>query len=122
MGFLDNLRNMLGGQKTAGGASGGGASGFGAGDPNTYWIYARCRRCGEPLRGRVNLMNDPSLDEDGETWLVRKGLMGSGAEHCFETVQVTLKFDSKKRSVISREVVGGQLITAEEYEALVHGT
>lgn len=119
MGFLDDLRNMLGGRKTA--ASGGGSS-FGAGDPNTYWIYARCRRCGEPLRGRVNLMNDPSLDEDGETWLVRKALMGSGAERCFETIQITLKFDSKKRSVISREVVGGQLITAEEYEALVHGT
>jgi hypothetical protein len=119
MGFLDNLRNMLSGQKTGTKAGGGGGSSFGSGDPNIYWIFTQCRRCGEPLRGRVNLMNDPSLDEDGETWVVRKGLMGSGANRCFQTVEVTLKFDPKKQNVVSSEAAGGKLITAEEYEALL---
>ena len=118
MGFLDNLRTMLSSQKTGTKAGGGGTS-FGSGDPNIYWIYAQCRRCGEPLRGRVNLMNDPSLDEDGETWVVRKGLMGSGANRCFQTVEVMLKFDLKKQNVVSSEAAGGKLITAEEYEALL---
>jgi hypothetical protein len=119
MGFFDNLRNMLSGQKTGSKAGGGGGSSFGAGEPNTYWIYAQCRRCGEPLRGRVNLANDPSQDEDGEGWVVRKGLMGTGANRCFQTVEVTLRFDPKKQKVIEGEATGGKLITAEEYEALV---
>jgi len=114
MGFLDNLRKALGGQQ-AGGRSGGGVA-------NTYWIYAQCRYCGEPLKTRVNLMNDPSLDEDGEGWIVRKGLMGSGVNRCFQTVEVTLKFDARKQDVIESEAVGGKLITAEEYEALLHET
>jgi len=121
MGFLDNLRNALGGQN-ASKKGGGGGSSFGAGDANAYWIYVRCRRCGEPLRSRVNLANDPSLDDDGETWIVRKGLVGSGANRCFQSVEVTLKFDAKKQNVIGSEAVGGELITAEEYQALLSPT
>ena len=117
MGFLDNLRNALGGQKADKKAGGGGSS-FGTGDPNAYWIYAQCRRCGEPLRSRVNLANDPSLDDDGSFWIVRKGLVGSGANRCFQTIEVTLKFDAKKQNVIESEAVGGKLITADEYQTL----
>jgi hypothetical protein len=119
MGFLQNLRNALGGQKTGNKAAGGGSSSFGSGDVNAYWIYAQCRRCGEPLRSRVNLANDPSLDDDGESWIIRKGLIGSGANRCFQTVEVTLKFDAKKQNVIESEAVGGKLITAEEYQVLL---
>jgi hypothetical protein len=117
MGFLDNLRSALGGQKTGKKADGG--SSFGAGDANTYWIYAQCRRCGEPLRSRVNLANDPSLGDDGETWVVRKGLVGSGANRCFQTIEVMLTFDQKKQNVIASEAVDGKLITAEEYQGLL---
>lgn len=116
MGFLDSIRTLLRGKPGAQG-SGGGRSSFGA-DATTYWIYARCRRCGEPLRSRVNLMNDPSLADDGETWIVRKGLVGSGNNLCFQTVEAMLRFDLKKQKVIESEAVGGDLITAEEYEAL----
>ena len=118
MGFLDNLRKALGGQGT-GQMAGGGGSSFGAGDANSYWIYAQCRRCGEPLRSRVNLANDPSLDDDGTSWVVRKGIVGSGANRCFQTIEVTLKFDAKKQNVIESEAVGGTLITAEEYQVLL---
>lgn len=117
MGFLDNLRKALGGQ-SSGNRAGGGGSSFGAGDSNTYWIYAQCRRCGEPLKGRVNLANDPSQDEDGEGWIVRKGLLGSSTNRCFQTVEVTLKFDTKKQNLTAGEAVGGKLITAEEYAEL----
>jgi hypothetical protein len=120
MGFLDNLRNALGSQKSGRkSGSGGGSSSFGSGDASTYWIYARCRRCGEPLKARVNLMNDPSQDDDGVTWVVRKGLIGSGANRCFQSVEVMLRFDAKKQNVIEREAVGGELITAEEYQVLL---
>ncbi len=116
MGFLDSLRKAFGGQAALG--SGGGRSRFGSDDPTTYWIYAQCRRCGEPLKARVNLMNELSEVERGEGWIVRKGLVGSGANRCFQVVEVTLKFDSKKQMILESEIVGGRLLTAQEYEVL----
>jgi hypothetical protein len=116
MGFLDSLRKTFGGSSGSKG-SGGGKSSFG-GDANTYWIYAQCRRCGEPLKARVNMMNEPSEADDGEGWIVRKGLVGTGASRCFQTVEVTLRFDAQKKNLIESEAVGGKLLTAEEYEAL----
>jgi hypothetical protein len=111
------LRKLVGGQGLKG--SGGGSSSFGGGDPNGYWIYAQCRRCGEPLKARVNLANDPSQADEGEGWIVRKGLIGSGANRCFQSVEVTLRFDAKKQNLLASSVEGGKLITAEEYAALV---
>ncbi len=119
MGILNRLRGILGSRP--GQSSGGGRSSFGD-DPNSYWIHARCQRCGEPLKARINLMNDLSEAEDGEGWIVRKGLVGSGASRCFQTVEVTLRFDDRKQNVLESEVVGGKLLTVEEYEALVNRT
>jgi hypothetical protein len=104
MGFLDGLRKAWGG-------SGGSGS-------DVYWIHARCRRCGEPLLGRVDLRNEPSLADDGETWIVRKGLIGSGVGRCYQVVDVTLTFDADKRQVLTGETAGGELISKEEYEKL----
>lgn len=114
MGFLDSIKARLRSKTSAGG---GGRSRFG-GDNAAYWVYARCGRCGEPLRARINLMNDPSRDDDGASWIVRKGLIGSGAQRCFQTVEVMLKLDARKQKILESEAVGGELITAQEYEAL----
>jgi hypothetical protein len=119
MGFLDNVRKAFSGGPSSKG-SGGGKSSFGD-DPNTYWIFAQCRRCGEPLSARVNLMNEPSEADDGEGWIVRKGLVGAGANRCFQTIEVMLRFDAQKKHVLESEAVGGKLLTAEEYETLLRG-
>jgi len=108
MGFLDSIKKLLGG------GSGGGSSGR---DART--IYVQCRRCGEPLQGSIDLRNELSQDEDGEGWVVRKGLMGDGSNRCFQTVEVILTFDPAKTEITSSEVIGGTLITAEEYQALL---
>ena len=50
---------------------------------------------------------------------MRKGLVGTGARRCFQTVEVTLTFDQNKKNVIDSEVIGGKLISQEEYEALL---
>jgi hypothetical protein len=104
MGFIDSLRKVLGGSGSSGG--------------ELYWIYARCRRCGEPLLGRVDLRNEPSLADDGETWTVRKGLIGSGQSRCYQVVEVTLTFDATKQHVLESEAAGGELISKDEYEKL----
>ncbi len=104
MGFL---RRLLGG----GGASSGEEAGI-------WPIYVQCRKCKEPLKGRIDMRNEPSLDED-DNWVVRKGLMGSGENYCFQTVEVIFTFDPQKKNIIDSEVIGGELITAEEYATLL---
>ncbi len=115
MGFLDGLKKAFGGGKSP--AAGGGGSGFGD-DKWAYWVYAQCNRCGEPLRARIDLRNDPSEQDDG-VWIVRKGLIGSGKYYCFQTVDIELHFDHDKKAVLDSEAVGGKLITAEDYPGLL---
>lgn len=80
-----------------------------------YWLYVRCHRCGEAIRGRVNLYNDLSAEyEGGQTTLfVRKVLTGEG--RCFQRVEVELTFDAN-RKLLNREIQGGLFITQEAYE------
>jgi len=104
MGLLVGLRKALGGGSDSSG--------------DVHWIYARCRRCSEPLLGRIDLRNEPSLADDGETWIIRKGLIGSGQNRCYQVVEVTLTFDAAKQHVMESEAVGGELISREEYEKL----
>jgi len=87
------------------------------GDERSYWIYARCNRCKEVLKARIDLYNDLSIDYDAPqtAYYCRKVLMGTS--RCFQQIEVSLKFDEKRR-VIDSQVTGGQLITKEEYEQL----
>ena len=34
-------------------------------DEAGYWVYVRCNKCQEPLKSRVNLHHDLSVDYDG---------------------------------------------------------
>jgi hypothetical protein len=91
-----------------------------------YTVYVKCHRCGEKIRGRVDLHNDLSIDfgvqegEDGETtspekepkYFCRKGLIGE--QRCYQTVEVELTFDKDHR-LIDRQVKGGKFIEEEEY-------
>jgi hypothetical protein len=80
----------------------------------SYWVEARCRRCGETIRARVDLRNELSREygEEGEpmTYICHKTLMGSG--YCFQRVEVYLKFDENFR-MIDREIQGGDFVEAE---------
>ncbi len=99
MGFLDALKSLF--------------AGGGGGAEDEYWVYVRCRRCGETIRTRINLRNDLSLgDEEGYT--VTKTLVGD--QRCFERIEVTLTFDENRR-LAGREIVRGDFITAKEFEA-----
>ncbi len=81
------------------------------GEAPVYWVSARCRRCGEVIRARVDLRNELSREysEDGRemTYISRKTLMGSG--RCFQRMEVYLKFDERHR-LIDREIQGGEFV------------
>ena len=100
MGFFDSLKGLFAG----------GNNGQSAG---SYWIYVRCRRCGEVIKTRLDLLNSLALnDEDGYT--TTKILVGNRL--CFERIEVTLTFDENRR-LLEREIAHGDFITAEAYEA-----
>ncbi len=65
----------------------------------------KCNRCGEILEGRVDLENDLSLNDEGDGYFARKGLMGSNL--CFQQIEVELTFDSS-RQVIEKNISGGE--------------
>jgi hypothetical protein len=87
------------------------------GDERGYWIYARCNRCKEVLKARIDLYNDLSIDYDDPKngYYSRKVLMGTA--RCFQQIEVSLHFD-EKRKLNDSQVVGGQLISKEEFEKL----
>jgi hypothetical protein len=91
------------------------SSGTGKGE---YWLYARCAWCGEKLRTRVNLYNDLSInygENDSQNYYVcRKVLVGD--QHCFRRIEIKLTFNAN-RKLIDQEIIGGEFISAEEFEA-----
>ena len=74
-----------------------------------YSFAVKCNRCGEIIQARVNLSNELSVEynEKGNAavYLCRKVLIGN--QHCFQPIEVTLKFDSRHR-LIEQQVTGGQ--------------
>ena len=99
MGFLDSMKSLLSGGEGQ--------------DKTGYHVYVRCHRCGEAIRTRIDMRNDLShLEEGGFT--VNKTLVGS--QRCFERVEVRLRFD-ENRKLVDQEIVRGDFITREEFEA-----
>lgn len=102
MGFFDSLKSLFAG-----------GSGSGGQGDNAYWIYVRCRRCGEVIKTRLDLANSLALNDEGG-YTTSKTLVGNRL--CFERIEVTLSFDGS-RQLTEREIVRGDFITSEEYEA-----
>ena len=103
MGFLNSLLKLFG-------------VGSAPADHGLYY-YVRCDKCGEKIRFRVDPRWDLSPDYDGgdqaSRFTATKYIVG---QKCFRPIEVTLTFD-RDRKESGRSVSGGQLITAEEYEA-----
>jgi hypothetical protein len=97
MSFLQKLRQTFGG-----GSNDTSPSSF-------YDVQVRCRRCGEILTARINLANDLSMDYECKTYHVRKLLVGTGANRCFERVELELTFDAG-RQLLHREAIGGTFV------------
>lgn len=99
MGFFDSLKSLLGGSKEQ--------------SNEAYWLYVRCRRCGEVIKTRVDLLNSLSLNDEGG-YTVSKTLVGNRL--CFERIEVILTFD-EQRQLINRDIARGDFINKEEFEA-----
>jgi hypothetical protein len=74
-------------------------------DKKYFTFRVKCNRCGEILECRVDLANDLSLNDEGNGYFARKGLMGSSL--CFQQIEVELTFDSSRR-MIEKNISGGE--------------
>jgi hypothetical protein len=104
MSFLKKLRAGLSGGAPA------------SSNRELYPITVRCRRCGEVLASTISLTNDLSQDYERDVYFVRKLISGSGANRCFQQIEVQLTFDAHKR-LLEREISGGIFVDEVEREA-----
>jgi len=74
--------------------------------PDFFTFRVSCDRCDETIEGKVNMNNDLSIDDEGG-YHVRKVLIGS--EHCFQQVEVILKFDASRR-LTQKQASGGKFV------------
>jgi hypothetical protein len=78
----------------------------------------KCEKCGEILKGRVDLHNDLSVQYGGSggdtSYFCRKVFIGS--KRCYRPIEVELTFD-KNRQLINEEIQGGEIVTEEDYLA-----
>ena len=102
MGFFDSLKSLFGGGNR-----------LGERNQQVYWIYVRCRKCGEVIKTRLDLQNNLSQSDEGG-YTAHKTLVGSHL--CFERIEVVLTFDENRR-LINRDISRGDFITREEFEA-----
>jgi len=86
-------------------------------DLHGYYFYVRCARCGEVLRGRVDLQYElgPEYSPEGEVtgYFVRKTIIGS--RRCFQPIEVEMHFDARKR-LKERTIHGGEFVSREQWK------
>jgi hypothetical protein len=97
MSFLQKLRASLSGSSAP------------ANSRTLLPVTVRCQRCGELLTVQVNLSNDLSQDYERNAFFVRKLISGSGANRCFQQIEVQLTFDADKH-LLDREISGGVFV------------
>ena len=86
---------------------GGGGAPAGTSDRGLY-IKVKCNACGEIVRARVNPTSELSLQDDGQTYYVRKVLVG---QQCYRPIEVELRYSDLHGTEIGREIRGGTSVS-----------
>jgi len=72
-----------------------------------HTFQVKCKRCGEIIEARIDLDNDLSMNDEGDGYIVRKGLIGGN--RCFQQIEVELTFDSS-RQIMEKTITGGTFV------------
>ncbi len=83
-------------------------------DPNALWLYVKCKRCGKPVAVRIDLRNDPSLDDESDGYILRKEIMD---DKCFTLMHAEIKLNAR-RDVTEKTIDKGEFITEEQFLAM----
>jgi hypothetical protein len=74
---------------------------------NAIHFAVRCLACDEMIRVRIDRTSELSLSDDGESYFVRKVLVG---QRCFRPIEVRLRYADLGRTEIEREISGGEFV------------
>lgn len=76
-----------------------------------YGFQVKCKRCGEIIEGNIDTANELSVEYEGnsEVFYVRKVLMGDGSNHCYQQIEVGMKFN-KNRRLLEKRIEGGEFV------------
>ena len=76
-----------------------------------YGFKVKCKRCGEIIEGNLDTANELSVEYEGnsEVFYVRKVLMGDGSNHCYQQIEVGMKFN-KNRRLLEKRIEGGEFV------------
>ncbi|MEA3406775.1 MAG: hypothetical protein U9R48_01680 [Chloroflexota bacterium] len=105
-GIIETLKQLF-----IGGSGGTG----GRRDPNAIYLYFQCDKCGAVVPVRVDKRHDLNREEGPGTFLLKKEVMDN---KCFQLMQATVWLDNGY-NVVSADVIGGKLISEEEYSAIM---
>lgn len=83
-----------------------------ASDPNAWWMYVQCGKCGAPLAIRVDLRNDISTDYETGGRFLRKEIMDGT---CFQLMYAEVRFDANGK-VVEQSIERGKFLTPLEFE------
>lgn len=83
-------------------------------DPNAWWLYVQCGKCGAPVAIRIDLRNDISTDYESNGRYLRKEIMDSS---CFQLMYAEVQFDSNGKE-LSRTIERGKFLDRADYEAV----
>ncbi len=83
-------------------------------DPNAWWLYVQCGKCGAPLAIRIDLRNDISTDYETNGRYLRKEIMDSA---CFQLMYAEVRFDSNGK-VAQQTLERGKFLDRAEYETI----
>jgi hypothetical protein len=77
---------------------------------NDFTFTVKCKRCGEEIQGRIDLVNDLSVEyeDDNEFYYSRKMLIGEN--RCFQRIEVHFKFSADK-TLLDKDIFGGEFIS-----------
>jgi hypothetical protein len=93
----------------------GGGGSSSSGDRSGAYFYVKPNGCDEVVRVRIDMNNDPSLNDDSSGYFIIKTVRGTTYK-CTRSAELHLIFDSNRR-LKSSEVNGGALVTQAEYDA-----
>ncbi len=82
-------------------------------DLNGIWYFVKVHKCGAIARVRIDRNNDLSLDDDAETYVVRKQVVDNV---CYGMAELEVHFDSS-RNETNRHVENGEFVTREEWDS-----
>lgn len=72
------------------------------------YVRARCDACGEVVQTRINRGTDLSLADDGQSYFVRKVLVG---RQCFRPIELQIRYaDPRGATELARDISGGSTV------------